>query len=170
MAEPRKPKKVKETMAVEGIWHTGAYKYKAPTLLQEYIDGLKDHKLIGSMCEGCGKVIVLPRNICGRCHRRMDGRRVVSNKGTVTSLVVSQPVTKGKFVIFGMDPVDTGMMKEGEILIPVFVRFDGSDSNVHVLLLDGDPKTAGIGLRVEAVFADEPAGALGDLVGVKVLK
>ena len=169
MAEAKKKKAV-ETMAVEGVWAAGAYKYKAPLLIQEYVDGLGEKKLIGSMCEGCGKVIVLPRNICGRCHRRMDGRMVVSNKGPVTSLVISEPVTKGKFQRFGMDPVATGMMKDGEILIPVFVRFDGSDSNVHTMLLDGDPKTADVGLRVEAVFADKPTGTLSDLVGVKVLK
>ena len=66
-----------ETISVEGEWNVGAYKYKAPRLLEEYVQGLKQKKLIGSLCPGCGKVIVPLRNICGRCHRKMDERMIV---------------------------------------------------------------------------------------------
>jgi len=164
-----KKKKSVETMAVEGEWNVGAYKYKAPRLIPDYVLGLKERKLIGSLCRSCGKVIVPPRNICGRCHVKMDARMVVSNIGTITALVVSEPVTKGKYQVFGMDPVETGMLKDGERLMPVFVRFDGSDSNVHTLLINADPKKAHTGMRVKAVFAKKTAGALSDLEGVEPL-
>jgi hypothetical protein len=159
-----------ETMAVEGLWNIGAYHYKAPHLMDEYVQGLKERKLIGTLCRGCGKVIVPPRNICGRCHRKMDGRRVVSNVGTITCFVCSAPMAKGKVKIFGLDPVDMGLVKEGEVVIPVFVKFDGSDSNVHTILIGGDPDKVFIGMRVRAVFAKEPKGALADLEGVEPLK
>jgi len=159
-----------ETMAVEGTWNVGAYKYKAPRLMEEYVQGLKERKLIGTLCRGCGKVIVPPRNICGRCHRRMDARMVVSHKGTITSFAVSTPVLKGKYKILGMDPVETGVVKEGEIIIPVFVKFDGADSNVHVVLMNADPEKVHVGMRVQAVFAKQTKGALSDLEGVEPLK
>jgi hypothetical protein len=168
MSEQKKKKL--ETMAVEGVWNVGAYNYKAPTLLPEYAAGLKEGKLIGTLCRGCGKVIVPPRNICGRCHRRMEDRVVVSDKGTISVFVMSEPVQKGKFTVFNMDPVDMGLLKEGEVIIPVFVRFDGSDSNVHTTLINVDPKKVKVGMRVKAVFAKERKGALSDLEGVEPLE
>jgi len=167
MAE-KKP--ARTTLAVQGTWNVGAYKYKAPRLMEEYVGGLKQGKLIGTLCRGCGKVIVPPRNLCGRCHRPMDERIVVSNVGTVTSFVCSNPVTRGKLQIFGLDPIDTGLVKEGEVIIPVFVKFDGSDSNLHTTLIGGDPEQVHVGMRVQAVFAKERKGALSDLEGVEPLK
>lgn len=159
-----------ETMGVQGSWNIGAYKYKAPRLLEEYVQSLKQRKILGSVCPGCGKVIVPLRNICGRCHTKMSKRLVVSNKGSITSFTYSPPVTKGKYKVLGADPVETGLLKEGEILIPVFVRFDGSDSNVHTLLIGSSPEAVHIGMRVQAVWAKETQGALGDLEGVEPLK
>jgi uncharacterized OB-fold protein len=156
-------------MAVEGVWNVGAYHYKAPTLLPEFAAGLKEKKLIGTLCRGCGKVIVPPRNICGRCHRRMDEKIVVGNKGTVSVFVISEPIQRGKYKVLGVDAIDAGLVKDGEVIIPVFVRFDGSDSNVHTILINADPAKTRIGMRVQAVFAQEPKGALSDLLGVEPL-
>ncbi len=159
-----------ETMMVEGDWQVGCYRYKAPRLLEEYTRALKKKKILGTMCMGCGKVIVPPRNICGRCHMRMEGRMIVSEIGTITSFVVSPPVVKGKYKLFGVDPVDTGALKEGEVMVPVFIRFDGSDSNLACLLFNADPKKVFIGMRVKAVWAAEPKGAMSDLDGVEPLE
>ncbi len=79
------------TIAVEGTWNIGSYHYKGSRLLEEYVKGLKQKKLIGSFCPGCGKVIVPPRNLCGRCHRIMDRRKIVSNRGTITCFIVTPP-------------------------------------------------------------------------------
>ena len=156
-----------ETMLLEGEWNIGAYKYKAPHLLEEFVQGLKEKKLIGSMCIGCGKVIIPPRNICGRCHQRMEGRITVSNRGTVVCFVISPPVEKGKFQVFGIDPVESGLIQEGSVLIPTFVRFDGADANIVTELCNADPKDVFIGMRVKAIWAEEPQGQLSDLVGVE---
>jgi len=159
-----------QTMMLDGSWAVGAYRYKALPLLKEFASALKDKKILGSFCSGCGKVVVPPRNICGRCHQRMDEKIVVSELGAITCFVVSPPVQKGKYKLFGMDPVETGILKEGEELIPVFVRFDGSDANVNCLLLNADPKKVFIGMRVKAVWAKELKGALSDLEGVEPLE
>jgi len=159
-----------ETMMVDGDWQVGAYRYKAPRLLEEYAKNLKNKKIVGSLCMGCGKVIVQPRNICGRCHRRMEERMIVSEWGSLTCFVVSPPVVKGKYKLFGLDPVDTGALKEGEVMIPVFVRFDGSDSNIACLLFNAKPEEVFIGMRVKAVWAKELKGAMSDLDGVEPIR
>lgn len=156
-----------QTMGVDGSWVLSAYHYKGSTLLAEYVKGLKQKKLIGSFCPGCAKVIVPPRNLCGRCHRIMDGRKTVSDKGTITCFVISPPIYKGKLKVIGMDPVEAGMIKDGEVVIPVFVKFDGSDSNTDTVLLNADPNTVHIGMRVRVVWAKEPKGALSDFEGVE---
>jgi len=155
-----------ETMMVPARWEFGAARYKAHGLLAEFVDALKEKKLLGSLCTGCGKVIVPPRRICGRCHLYMDERQIVSNTGTVTCFLVSPPVAKGKFTMFGMDPIASGVLKEGEILIPAFVQFDGSDSNFALVLNDVDPEDVHIGMRVKVVWVDEPQGHLSDIEGV----
>lgn len=96
----------------------------------------------------------------------MTGRRIINDWGTVTCFIVSPPATKGKFSIFGMDPVDLGLINEGEMLVPVFVRFDGSDSNVATVLYDCDPEKAHVGMRVKVKWAKEPQGFMSDLDGV----
>ncbi len=168
MAEQKK--RFPETMMVSGSWNVGAYKYKAPNLMPEYVSHLKEKRIVGSMCPGCGKVIVQPRNICGRCHMRMTERIEVSHIGAINIFVKSEPVTKGKYTIFGMDPIDMGMVAEGEVIMPVFVQFDGANSNVLALLLNADPDKVHNGMRVRAVFAEERTGALGDLMGVEPLE
>ncbi len=159
-----------QTMMVDGDWQIGAYTYKAPKLVEEFVAGLKEKKIIGSLCMGCGKVIVPPRRVCGRCHRMMEGRQVVSNRGTVTSFIVSPPVKEGKMIIFGIDAVGSGAIKEGSVIIPAFVRFDGSDANVGTEILNVDAKDVYVGMRVEAVWEEKPQGMLSDLLGVEPLK
>ncbi len=156
-----------ETIGAEGTWNISSYNYKGSRLMEEYVEVLKQKKLIGSLCPGCGKVIVPPRNLCGRCHRKMDGRKIVSNRGTITCFIVSPPMERGKLKVLGMDPVETGLIKEGEVIIPVFVKFDGADSNTDTILLNVDPKAVHIGMRVQVLWAKEPQGALSDFEGVE---
>ncbi len=156
-----------ETIGAEGTWNISSYNYKGSRLMEEYVEVLKQKKLIGSLCPGCGKVIVPLRNLCGRCHRKMDGRKIVSNRGTITCFIVSPPMEKGKLKVLGMDPVETGLIKEGEVIIPVFVKFDGADSNTDTILLNVDPKAVHIGMRVKVLWAKEPQGALSDFEGVE---
>ena len=156
-----------QTIGVEGVWNLSAYHYKGSTLLREYVKGLKKKRMIASFCPGCAKVIVPPRNLCGRCHRKMDGRKIVSDRGSITCFVVSPPIYKGKLKVIGMDPVETGLIKDGEVVIPVFVKFDGSDSNTDTILLNAAPKDVHIGMRVKVVWAKNLQGALSDIEGVE---
>ena len=53
------------------------------------------------------------------------------------------------------------------MVIPIFVKFDGADSNTDTLLLNADPKAVHIGMRVKVVWAKNPQGALSDVEGVE---
>lgn len=159
-----------ETMMVTDRWEFGAARYKAHGLLEEFVAALKQKKLLGSLCTSCGKVIVPPRRICGRCHIYMDGRQIVSNIGTVTCFLVSPPVKKDGMKMFGLDPVASGVLKVGEILIPAFVQFDGSDANFALVLSDVKPEDVKIGMRVMIKWVDNPQGHLSDIEGVVPLK
>lgn len=159
-----------ETLSVEGEWAYGAHEYKANTLLDEFCEGLKEKKLIGSLCLGCGKVIVPPRAICGRCHIRMEGRQVVSDKGTVVSYIVSPPMVKGKYKMLGMDPVELGIVKEGESLVPGHVRFDGSDSPYNLPILNAKAEEVRVGMRVKVVWKEGLEGKLSDIEGVEPIR
>lgn len=158
--------KTPETIAVEGEWPVGEYTWKSWKHHDEFLEGLKQKRIIGSICSGCGRVYVPPTYICGRCFRWMDKRTEVSDKGTITSFVMSPPMRRG-MRLMGMDPVEMGIVAEGEVLIPCMVKFDGSDSFIQTMLLNVDPKDVRVGMRVKAVWAKEPKGALSDLEGVE---
>jgi len=100
----------------------------------------------------------------------MTERTTVSDKGTVLSYIVSPPMVKGKYKMFGVDPVELGIVKEGESLIPANVRFDGSDSPFNTLILNAKPEEVNIGMRVKVVWKKELAGNLSDIEGVEPIR
>nr|MDO8080250.1 zinc ribbon domain-containing protein [Candidatus Freyarchaeota archaeon] len=163
-------KERKETIAVDGIWPVGSYSYKAPELYKELLEGFKQKRIIGSLCTGCGMVYVPPRNICGRCWRKIDTRASVSDVGTVRTFTISPEMKRGRTKILGVDPVEAGWLKEGERLIMVYVNFDGTNSNYTTILMNSKPEDVHIGMRVRAVWKEQPEGKLSDLVGVEPIK
>lgn len=155
-----------ETMSVSGEWAIGAYSYKAGNYLDEFLEGLKDEKLIGSLCTSCGTVYIRPRYICGRCMKKIDRRTEVSDRGTVVSYSVTEPVEEGEEV-FGMDPVALGFVEEDERIILVCVNFDGADGTlINLILYEADPEDVYPGMRVKVLWADEKTGEMSDFKGV----
>ena len=160
--------KFKKTLQVEGEWHVEAYRWKAPKgLLDEYIKYFKEKKILGSLCRGCGRVYVPPREICARCFMEIKDKVFVSEHGTVLAFLVSPPLQKGKVIIAGIDVIAAGILKEGEQIILAIVRFDGASSVLVLPLLNIKPEDVRVGMRVKAVWAEEPKGALADLLGVE---
>jgi uncharacterized OB-fold protein len=99
----------------------------------------------------------------------VDGTIVVSDKGVITGFVLSAPMKKGTKML-GMDPVERGVVEEGEVLIPRLVNFHGSDTIIQTMLLAVDPKDVKVGMRVQAVWAIDRKGQLSDLEGIEPLK
>lgn len=170
MSEKKQIKyKTTETIATEGKWAAGEYKYKAWKHHEEFKEGLKQQRIVGSICSSCGRVFVPPTYICGRCFRWVDGTIVVSDKGVITGFVLSTPMKKGTKIL-GMDPVEMGVVEEEEVLIPCLVNFHGSDTIIQTMLLNVDPKDVKVGMRVQAVWAKDRKGQLSDLEGVEPRK
>ncbi|MEM1957545.1 MAG: zinc ribbon domain-containing protein [Archaeoglobaceae archaeon] len=160
--------KFKETSRVYGDWNVGAYSWKAPKgYLDEFIAMLKEKKILGSLCRGCGRVYVPPREFCGRCFEKIEEKVTVSNYGKLLAFLVSPPLQKGKVIIAGMDVVAMDILKEGETIVLGIVQFEGSSSKMVLPVLNAKPENLHVGTRVKAVFVEEPKGQLSDLVGVE---
>ncbi|MEM2244282.1 MAG: zinc ribbon domain-containing protein [Candidatus Bathyarchaeia archaeon] len=160
--------KFKETSRVYGDWNVGAYSWKAPKgYLDEFIAMLKERKILGSLCRGCGRVYVPPREFCGRCFEKIEEKVTVSNYGKLLAFLVSPPLQKGKVIIAGMDVVAMDILKEGETIVLGIVQFEGSSSKMVLPVLNAKPENLRVGTRVKAVFVEEPKGQLSDLVGVE---
>ncbi len=158
-----------ETSAVEGKWEIGGYTWKADKYLDEFVEGLKNKKIVGSFCSECGRVYVPPRYICGRCMKKIEERTEVSDKGVVLSYVVSQEMERGNEV-YGTDVVEEGWVDEGERIITVMVRFFGSDGWTRMILRKTDPDDVYIGMVVKALWKKDREGEMSDLKGVVPLE
>ncbi|MCX8152706.1 MAG: zinc ribbon domain-containing protein [Archaeoglobaceae archaeon] len=160
--------KFKETSRIFGEWNVGAYQWKAPKgYLDEFVAMLKQKKLLGTLCKGCGNIYVPPKEICGRCFEKIEDKVFVSNYGRLLAFLVSPPLQKGKVMIAGMDVVEMGILKEGETIILGIVQFDGSSSKMILPVLNTTPEKLRPGMRVRVIFAEEPEGKLSDLRGVE---
>ena len=160
--------KFKETKRVFGEWNVGAYRWKAPEgYLDDFIKALGEKKILGTLCSGCGRIYVPPREFCSRCFRKIETKTIVSNFGTLLAFLVSPPLTKGKVLIAGIDAVESGWLKEGEEIILGIVNFDGTSSKLVLPVLNVKPTDVFVGMRVRAVFSEQPKGSLSDLIGVE---
>ena len=101
--------------------------------------GLKDSKLIGSVCEVCNNFMLPPRMICTKCGSTDLKEHCFDGNGTIkTKTVVYVPLTKFQELspyTVGIVELDEGPMITGMIL--------------------GDIDKISIGDRVEAVYLDE---------------
>ena len=134
----------------EPVW-----RFKGPTKLEylvkagagtvEFLEGILQKKLIGKRCPGCELVYMPPRGSCPVCVLEMTESVEVSQRGTVTTFsVIRFPF-------------------EGQVLTPPYacahVLLDGADVPlIHVV--GGDVENVRMGMRVEAVWADELAPTL----------
>ena len=71
------------------------------------------------------------------------------DKGTITCFTYSPPVAKGKYKVLGADPVETGLLHEGEILMPlddayIHFQYAKQTANGHPYIYNpGDDPTSG---------------------------
>lgn len=130
------------------------YKYSCGTIASEFFIALRDKKkILGRKCSKCGKVLLPPRPVCGICWAPTTEWVEIGPKGTLEGFTV---------VCFTfIDPI-TGKQRP----VPYgygMVKLDGSDSRMQHFLKESDPKKLRVGLRVEAIFADERTGSLSDI-------
>lgn len=111
--------------------------------------GQEDH---GGKVRGCGKVVVPPRKICGKCNRLMDEWVEVGPEGTVENYTVGH-VTLNKGLI---EPADPPVML-------ALIKLDGATSLLAGEVRGVEQADLKSGLRVKAAFADPAENSLADL-------
>ena len=122
---------------------------------------LRDNKkILGSKCPQCGRVYLPPRQVCGRCFKKMDKFAEVSSRGTIDSFTV---------VYFSFIDSETG---EKQPVPYGFARImlDGAYSGFLHFLEESNLDKIKIGLRVEAVFKEKRTGNFRDIKYFKILE
>ena len=125
------------------------YNYNAGYYVSRYLKELQENKrIVGVRCPKCGKVYVPPRVVCKDCFVKNERFVPVSNEGTVMAYTVTKvPYTNP----------DTGEPKKLPFTA-AYIRLDGSDSNIMHCMEEGDEKKLKVGMRVQAVFAENRTG------------
>lgn len=127
------------------------YQYFVGRTGSRFIVTLRDEKkIMGIRCEKCARVFVPPRSTCERCFSDLTDNWVdLENTGTVTGFTIirfeepHQPV-KPPYIM-------------------ALIKLDGADTPL-VHIVKGIPlDRIKVGLRVEAVFAEESTSTIMDI-------
>jgi uncharacterized protein len=135
---------ISSNAAVDALDATIAMPYTLTTgpAAGHFLAELAGHRLVGSRCPDCARVVVPAQDFCGRCHGA-SGSDLVEVPGTG---VVTAVTTTGSQSL-------------------CFVRLDGTDADFLHRIVGEPPR---IGDRVEAVWSEEePRGTVLDLAGFR---
>ncbi len=109
----------------------------------------KHHKIMGVKCLKCGKIFVPPRMICVECFEKMEEWVEVGNQGTIVGFTTVTHSTP----IMPLEPPFTYAL----------IRLDGADTDFVHLINEGDPNKLQVGMRVQAVFKEQPRKRILDI-------
>lgn len=129
------------------------YKNRVGRYLQNYLNGLKDKKIYGSRCPGCGRVVVPPRSACGKCFDVMDELVELPQEGEIANFTV------------GYVRVEGAEFKRVEPYVIGMIKLKGCDSLLSARILEVNPQEVKIGMKVKALWKEETTGDYEDLVG-----
>lgn len=118
------------------------FKYAAGSTGSEFLIALRDdRRILATHCRTCGLVLCQARSFCPHCGGLTDGAVVVGPKGTLEAW--THVPGKGTFGLVRLDGADNAML--------------------HRLLPDVAVWT--VGARVQAHFAAQRTGNIGDIEG-----
>lgn len=104
----------------------------------------RNRRFIGIRCNGCGKVYVPPRRVCGPCFEELTELVTLSDTGVITAFaVVNYPF---------IDP-NTGSQRA----IPYtygYISLDGADNIFSHIINETDLSKIKVGMKVRAIFKD----------------
>ena len=146
-------------ISTSGQWLLSSYHWKTERFMDPYVRGFKEKKLLGLRCPGCGAVYMPPVPLCARCHTAMRLQR------DEDWIPVSQQATVITYTVTYTD-VQPGGLRElspEERRIFALVQPDSVDTHLLMELKDCREEEVHVGMRVRAVWVDEPQGVLADL-------
>jgi uncharacterized OB-fold protein len=117
------------------------YAVTAGRTTTEFLEYILQRRLVGRRCAQCGKVYIPPRGSCPTCAVAATESVEIGQSGTVTTFsIVRIPF-------------------EGQVLSPPYacahVLLDGADVPLLHIVGDCDVDDIRMGMRVEAVWAEE---------------
>jgi uncharacterized OB-fold protein len=120
------------------------YQYFAGAVGSKFIVAIRDaRKILGVRCGKCSRTFVPPRQTCERCFSNLTDNWVeLEPAGEVT----------GFTVIRYAEPYQP----KAPPYVLALIRLDGADTPIAHILECGDVRNAKVGMRVRAVFADQP--------------
>ncbi|MFB0561803.1 MAG: Zn-ribbon domain-containing OB-fold protein [Candidatus Lokiarchaeia archaeon] len=126
------------------------YRHVAGAYVGRFIQEIgNNRKIMGVKCSKCGKVYVPPRMVCFECFEKMDDWVEVGKQGTVKGFTV---VTHETAVMPLKPPFAYGI-----------IELDDSNTGFVHIIKESDPSKLKIGMKVEAVFKDNPEGNILDI-------
>ncbi|MDX6327299.1 MAG: uncharacterized protein QOK15_3653 [Nocardioidaceae bacterium] len=117
------------------------YTLTAGKAVGTFLAELADRRILGSQCSSCATVRVPAQDFCGDCGAETADFQHLSGVGDLDSWTVT----------------DQGVL--------ALVRLDGADVPFLHRIVGAEPEQLEPGLRVSAVWADEPRGHVLDLAG-----
>ena len=128
------------------------YNYRVGTYLQHYLDNLKEKKIVGAKCPGCGSVVVPPHKYCGSCNKVREEFVELSQEGTLENYTV------------GHVTIDKGAVEKAESpYILGMIKLDGAGNTLLAKVEGVSPGDVENGMRLRAVWSDQPQGDYTDL-------
>ena len=128
------------------------YEWDAGEAMGAFLEGMRDGRIVATVCAQCERTLVPPRKFCERCFRPTDTWAAVQDTGVVETFSIC-------YVRWDMVPLDPPE-------IPAVIRLDGSSEGGFLHMLDEvAPGAVAIGMEVEAVWkpADERSGSILDI-------
>jgi uncharacterized OB-fold protein len=118
------------------------YSWDAGVAISRFLDGLKDGRILGRECHGCGRVLVPPRMFCERCFRATDAWVDVPDTGVVETFSISHV----RWDMLPLDPPE----------VPAVIRLDDTSEGGFLHMIGGiDPDAVSIGMPVRAAWKPE---------------
>jgi len=141
------------------------YRWDAGVAIGQFLNALKEGRLLGRKCHGCGRTTIPPRMFCEKCFRRSDEWVVLKDTGRVNTFSVS-------FVNWDASRRTTPQ-------VPAVIEIDGASPGMGILHLIGDVGTTleevlakvRVGLPVQAVWKppEQRQGEITDILHFRPL-
>lgn len=119
------------------------YRWSAGIYVGRFFRELRDNASIyANKCPQCGRYLVPPRIVCGRCHVEMGDWVKVGPRGTLLAYTVCEQAF-----------LDPGTGKPREVPYTAgCIQLDGAPVTITHFLKETNPEKLHISMRVQAVF------------------
>lgn len=120
--------------------------------MDKFFDNLENKKFVGTKCSKCGRVMVPPRNRCGKCFAKSEEFVDLPEIGTLRNFTVTNySITERK------------IRARKETVIVGLVQLDGADTAMIVPIINTNSEDIKEGMKMKVVWADNLKGRPQDI-------